>query len=249
MSKSESGKIWIAVIGILIISGLVAAMWPLLSTLGPSGSSGVPVEIETVTIRVPPIPAIGFEGFSIEINSFLLMIILAVVVVGSVVVAGVIITLIMRLISRFISKTEADESYQQKSAELEKSENSKLKAKQSEHEAFKEQQRDYTSWAVIATSGAILLFVAIFGFLFSSTLFPTSQIVENDEIFNIGLIITGIFLLVTLLVLLFRMNPRKLATVDETDNAGIPWETIAVLLTGVIVVGFGIGLMIYFNTG
>ncbi len=249
MSKSESSKIWIAVIGILVISGLVAAMWPLLSSLGPSGPSGVPVEIGTVTIRIPPIPAIGFEGFSTEINSFILMIILAVVIIGSVIVAGVIITLIMRLISRFISKTEADESYQQKSAELEKSENSKLKAKQSGHEAFKEQKRDYTHWAVIATSGAILLFVAIFGFLFSSTLFPTRQIVENDEIFNIGLIITGVFLLVTLLLLLFRMNPKKIAAVDETDNAGFPWETIAVLLTGVIVLGLGIGLMIYFNTG
>ena len=249
MSKSESSKIWIAVIGILVISGLVAAIWPLLATLGPTGSTGIPVEIQTVTIKIPPIPAIGFGGFTTEINSFLLLIILAVVVVGSVVVAGVIITLLIRLLSRFISKTEADESFQQKSAKLEKNQNDKLKAKQSGNEAVKEQQNDYMRWAVIATSVAILFFVAIFGLLLTGTLFPTGEIIERDEVFNIGLIITGAFLLVTLLLLLFRMNPKKLAAVDTTDNAAIPWETIAVLLTGVIVLGLGIGLMIYFNTG
>ncbi len=73
------------------------------------------------------------------------------------------------------------------------------------------------------------------------------QIVEQDQIVNITTIIIVAFVLIALFVLLLRMNPKRLAAVDETDYDGIPWETITVILLGVLVLGLGIGIVVFLN--
>jgi len=84
--------------------------------------------------------------------------------------------------------------------------------------------------------------------LFAGTLFPSGQIMEQDQIINTGSIIAGAFLLLTLFILLLRMNPRRLAAVDETDGDGIPWDTIVIVLLGFLVLGLGIGLVVFLNS-
>ena len=91
------------------------------------------------------------------------------------------------------------------------------------------------------------MFAVFIGMLTAATLFPSGQITEQDQIINISGIITGTFFLVTLFILLLRMNPRRLASIDETDSEGIPWDTIAIVMLGVLVVGLGIGLVVFLN--
>ena len=91
------------------------------------------------------------------------------------------------------------------------------------------------------------MFAVFMGYLVAGTLFPTGQITESDQVVNITAIIVGAFFLVTLFILLLRMNPRRLAAVDEMDREGIPWDTIVVILLGVLVLGLGIGLVVFLN--
>ena len=61
------------------------------------------------------------------------------------------------------------------------------------------------------------------------------------------LVISLAVLLVTLGVLVWRMRESRFASMEELDNGPIPWDSIWIILTGLIVVGIGIGLMVYFN--
>jgi hypothetical protein len=48
------------------------------------------------------------------------------------------------------------------------------------------------------------------------------------------------------LIILWRIRPQKLET-ESSDVSAIPWDSIAVLLTFLIVVGLGIGYIVYLN--
>lgn len=248
MSKSESWKAWTAIILILLFSGFVAALWPYLTGLGGSSSSGVPVVPETIVITIPPLPVPNLEGGTvIELGSFQAFLILAFVVVVSVVVIGVIIGVINYLLSRQVTKTFDSDKYQERNATLQQHEKEKLLQKQEGRSAVKAQKHDYSHWAVVATSLAILMFAVFMGYLVAGTLFPTGEITEQNQIINITGIIIVAFVLITLLILLLRMNPKRLSAVDETDYSSIPWDTITVILLGVLVVGLGIGIVVFLN--
>jgi len=186
-------------------------------------------------------------GKIITLSSFLAFAIVAVLVIGAVVVVGLIITGANLLLARQVTKVENSEKYHEGSGALQQREKEKLSQNRSDRPAATSQQHDYTRWAVVATSLAILMFAVFLGYLVAGTLFPTGQITESDQLVNITEIIVGAFFLVTLLILLLRMNPRRLAAVDETDNEGIPWDTIVIILLGVLVLGLGIGLVVFLN--
>jgi hypothetical protein len=173
--------------------------------------------------------------------------IIAVLVIGAVVVVGLIFALLNVLLAKQATKVMQSEKYQEGNAALLQRENEKLAQRQENRAAVKTQQRDYSHWAVVATSLAILMFAVFMGYLVAGTLFPTEQIMESDQVVNITAIIVGAFFLVTLFILLLRMNPRRLAAVDETDREGIPWDSIVVILLGVLVLGLGIGLVVFLN--
>ncbi|MDX1416214.1 MAG: hypothetical protein R3293_18600 [Candidatus Promineifilaceae bacterium] len=246
MSRSESWKAWTAIILILLVSGFIAAVWPYLPGLSGGSSEVIPVEPETIIITVPAIPGV-FDGTVIELGSFQAFAILALVVIVSVVVVGVIIGVINYLISRLVTNTVSSDKYQERNAALQQHEDQKNKDRREGREAAAAQQNDYSRWSVIATCLAILMFAAFLGYLVASTLFPTGQIMEQDQIVNMTRVIVVAFLLITLFILLLLMNPKRLAAINESDYSGIPWETITVILLGVLVLGLGIGFVIFLN--
>lgn len=241
MSRSESWKTWAVVIVILLFSGFLAAAWPVITSFGGTSSATITFEPETITIVNP------INGEVIEIPSFLAFAVLAFLVIGAVVVVGLIFTVLITPLSKQVIKVNNSEKYQEKNAGMQQRENEKLAKIHEDRPAATSQQRDYSRWAVVATSLAILMFAVFIGLLVAASLFPSGQITEQDQIINITAIITGFFVLVTLFILLLRMNPKKLASMDETDGEGIPWDSIVIILLGVLVLGLGIGLVIFLN--
>ncbi len=247
MSRSESWKTWAIVIAILLFSGFVAAIWPLISSLSGGASTGPTLEPQTVTIVIPPLP--GLEGGQvITLPSIAAFAIIGVLVVGAVIVVGVIFSILVTPLSKQVTKVSNSEKYQEGNANLQQREKETLAHKREDRAAADAQQNDYLRWAVVATSLAILMFAVFLGMLVAATLFPTGQIAQQDQIVNIASVIAGAFALVTLFILLLRMNPKSLAAIDVTDGDGIPWDTIAIILIGVLVVGLGIGLVVFLNS-
>jgi uncharacterized membrane protein YeiB len=248
LSKSESWKMWAVIIAILLFSGFVAAIWPLATGFSEGSSGGITFEPETIVITIPPLPIPGLDGGQvITLNGLVVFAIIAVLVIGAVLVVGFILAILNILLSRQTTKVNNSEKFQERNTALQQREKEKLAQKQEGRAAATSQQHDYSHWAVVATSLSILMFAIFMGLLFAASLFPSGQMMEQDQIINIAGIIAGVFFLVTLFILLLRMNPRRLAAVDETDHDGIPWDTIAVILLGVLVLGLGIGLVVFLN--
>jgi len=239
---------WAVIIAILLFSGFVAAIWPLVASFGGGSSGGITFELETIVITIPPLPIPGLDGGQvITLNGLVAFAIIAVLVIGAVLVVGLIFATLNVLLSKQATKVNNSEKFQERNAALQQREKEKLAQKQEGRAAATSQQHDYSHWAVVATSLAILMFAIFMGLLFAATLFPSGQITEQDQIINIAGVIAGVFFLMTLFILLLRMNPRRLASIDETDRDGIPWDTIAIVLLGILVLGLGIGLVVFLN--
>jgi len=249
LSRSGSWKTWVVVIAILLFSGFLAAVWPLVTSLGGDSSAGITFEPETIVITIPPLPLVpGLEGGQvITLPSLVAFAIIAFLVIGAVVVVGLIFSVLIIPLSKQATKVNNSEKFQDRNANLQQREKETIAQKQEGRAAAVSQQHDYSHWAVLATSMAILMFAVFLGLLFAAILFPSGQITEQDQIINIAGVIAGAFFLVTLFILLLRMNPRRLAAVDESDREGIPWDTIAIILLGVLVLGLGIGLVVFLN--
>jgi hypothetical protein len=247
LSRTESWKAWLGIFAILIFSGLMAAFWPtisenLMSSFGSfGGSAGMSVPAETVTLPFPG----RDEG--ITLTSWQILLGLSFIVVGAVVVTGIVVGLINIIISRWITNVETSEDYQEGTATLEQREAAELAQLREEAPADTSQQHDYSRWAVFATSAVILFFAIVLGYLVGSTIFPTGVIVNEDQVINITAIISGAFFLFTLLYLLVRMDRERLDEINASANKGIPWDAIVIILLGALVLGLGIGLIIFIN--
>lgn len=241
MSRSESWKTWAVVIAVLIFSGFLAAAWPLITGMGAGSSGGITFESETIPLVNP------INSELIEIPSFLAFAVLAILVIGAVIVVGLIFTVLITPLSKQVVKVNNSEKFQERNAQLQQRESERIANMQEGRPAATSQQRNYARWAVIATSMAILMFAVFMGLLVAASLFPSGQITEQDQIINITGIIAGAFVLVTLFILLLRMNPKRLAAVGDTDGEGIPWDSIVIILLGVLVLGLGIGLVVFLN--
>jgi hypothetical protein len=168
-------------------------------------------------------------------------------VVGAVVVTGIIIGIVNIIISRWITNVETSDEYIEGTAVLAEREKAELAAERESHPADASQQNDYSHWAVIATSMAILFFAVVVGYLVGNTLFPTGQIAREEQIINITAIIGGAIFLLTLLYLSLRMNKERLDEINARANAGVPWDAFVVIILGTLVVGLGIGVTIFLN--
>jgi hypothetical protein len=251
LSRTESWKVWLGIFAVLIFSGLMAAFWPtisenLLSAFSSSASSGAGISVPAETVTFPPLPIPGLQN-GITLTSVQILLGLSFLVIGAVIVTGIVIGLVNILISRWITNVETSDSYQEGTAALAQREASKLAQENEANPADTSPQNDYSRWAVIATSMAVLFFAVIIGFLVGSTLFPTGQIVNEDQIVNITAIISGAFFLLTLLYLVLRMDKERIEVINSRANTGIPWDAIIVILFGALVVGLGIGITIFVN--
>lgn len=247
--RQSSWKLWVGIIVVLIVTGLVAVLWPAIagafqfspsapSISAPSASAST-IAITVPTPPLPFLPTFGLEpGQVVEVNGLLIMAALAGVVAALVIGAGVVLGLINLILSRLATNVETSDSYQEHVKVLEQKQNEKLKAIRSDRPADPVPDGNYVRWAAWATGLVILMFVYFLTLLTVRTLAPQAQ--------NTTLIV-GIVALVTILILALRLRPARLQAIDSTDNEGIPWDTIMVIITGLLVVGVGIGLMVYFN--
>lgn len=248
LSRSESWKNWLIILAVLIFSGLMTALWPAissnLSAVTGSATSAPSLPAETVTIPPLPLPFLD-QGFTL--TSIQVLLGFAVFVVGGVAVTGIIIAIANLLLSRWTTRVANSESYIDGTAVLAQRQKAELAAAQEAHPSDAVQQRDYSRWAVLATSLVILFFATVGGYMFASTFFPEGSIVRNENIVNIVGIITLAVVLLTLLYLFFRMDEARLVEVNTRDDLSFTWDTIVVIALGALVVGLGIGLILFLN--
>jgi magnesium-transporting ATPase (P-type) len=102
-------------------------------------------------------------------------------------------------------------------------------------------------WSVISNALITLMFVGFATMVVVRNFFPEGITEVDGRIVNVTTPAFVVLALITLIVLGLRLRSQKIEAVDETDTGGIPWDFIAVLITGLIMLGLGIGFMAYIN--
>lgn len=264
MSGNQAWRNWLIIVGLLVVFALITAVWSglvgriALPTLAAESTSSIPVETENIDLEILPIQVtmdlLGlikfdstlFRGYRLEgINPYVAiggMFGLSVLLIGAVAAP---IALLFIFGSRQVEHVVESETYKESEARLaakEKEENKRL----NEGREIKSEPHIRPRWSAISTGLIILMFAWFAALVINGTVFPEGEFITPDgTLINTTSIFVWSIVGVTLLALLAWVRPQSILTSEKTDYGTIPWDTIAVIMTGLIVVGLGIGAMIY----
>ena len=243
MRNKRSWITWGIIFVILVGSGILTILLPEL--LG-SGQSSTPLPPEPTTVTIPlPVPIGGRS--EITLPSWQLMLGLAILVPGLVIGAGLTLGIVYIILSRLVAGTTASADYKQNAAALEKRQNDRIAQMRETRPTSMAPESTWRRWSVITTALIVLMFVAFLTLLFTSTLFPSGQIVRQENIVNIVSLIVGAVLILALVFMALWLRHDRIASFNRGDTLSIPWDFIAVVITGLLVVGLGIGVIAILN--
>ena len=243
MSGKETSRNWATLIALLVVFGLAAALWAFFSPALNLG--GNRVEIPSVPVEVEPIEfgisALGIGPF--VFSPFVAVGILALAAVVVIMLGGAIISFANLFISRQVTAVTEDETFKGKQSLLAQRDKDLLK-QMKEGRTPSTPDHNRPGWSAVSTSLIVLFFVWMGGMVLNSTIYPEGQLISKaGEVVTTAPRIIVPLVLFALLILSFRMRPGKVMAAESTDAAPIPWDTIAVILLGLFVVGLGLAAM------
>jgi hypothetical protein len=267
LNKPESWKTWVPLLGLLVLFGLVTAVWPALAnafelpSFGGGSSTRIPYEPEPIhleaiksTLSASSLPAplasalaAAAEALPDAISPFLALGVVTGVVIGSIVVVGGGLSFLIKLIAGIRDNTLETETHQQHQQALEQRVNEQIKQMRDGRTTDPQPSHKMPRWSVISNIIIALTFVGFTTMVFVRNFFPEGITEIDGRIVNVTTPVFALLALITLVIAGLRIRPQKIEAVDETDSGDIPWDFIAVLITGLIMLGLGIGFMAYIN--
>lgn len=242
MRNKQSLITWGIIFAILVVSGILTILLPVL--LAGGTSTALPSEVNTITIPLP-VPIGGRT--EVTLPSWQLMLGLAILVPALVIGAGLTLGIIYIIISKLVTRTTQSTDYQKSAASLQTRQNERIAKMRQTRPTSTAPESTWRRWSVITTAITILMFIAFITLLITSMIFPSGQITRQSSIINISGVLVMIAMLITLTVLGMWLRADRIASMDQGESLAIPWDFIAVLLSGLLVVGLGIGIIAILN--
>jgi hypothetical protein len=240
-------RTWGIIVAILVLSGILTVAWPaLMDRLSGGSAAEIPATMESVTLNLP-VAVAGMN--SITLNSLQILLFFALLVGGLVVGTGIALALVNVIISRLVTNTGNSESFQARQARLNERTAERIKRLRDERKTARTSPERWRRWSVISTGAIFVVFAIFAGYLLAYTFYPEGVIVTADRIVAVTSLIIGTMVLLTILFLVFRLRVRQLEALETAAVGAIPWDFIVVVLTGLLVVGLGIGIIILINSG
>lgn len=251
LNKPESWKTWLPLLGLLVLFALLTAVWPTLAnafslpTFGGGSSTAIPYEAEPIHLEglktiLPFLPDTLSPAVAILAVTGL--------IVALVVGVGGGLSLVSKLIYNLRDNTLENKAYQETAKALDLREKEKIKQMRDGRTAAATPEHKMPRWSVVSNAMISLIFVGFATIVVVRNFFPEGTIItENGRILNITPPIFLVLAILTLIILGIRLRPQKIEAIDKTDYGKIPWDFIAVLISGLIMIGLGIGIMAYLN--
>jgi len=233
---------WGIILAILVGSGVLTVLVPAL--FGGGASAPLPREMSTVTVT-PPIPIAGRDSFTLA--GWQAMLALAFLIPALVIGAGLTLAIVYILISRFVARTQSAREYQDSAAAVERRHKERISRMRETRPTSAAPESTWHRWAAITTTLTVLMFVGFGALLIGSFVFPAWQITRQDTIVNIVGLTALIAMLVALIAMVLTLRGNRLAAPDRSGAMPIPWDFVAVLITGLLVVGLGIAVIAIVN--
>lgn len=233
MTQNQPSRNLTAVLALVILISLIIAAWPFISPL--LNNEAAP-ELQTIQIDLP------FGGDSLTLNSLSLLGILTGIVVALVVGGGLAISAVNALLSRQVAHLKEDESYQASAQALANAEKEQLNSMRAGRTTHDVPEHTTPRWSAISTSLIVLLFVIFFGMYLNGALVPSGEFTLGDTVFNSASFIVISLAAVTAVPLVWFMRPRSAKALEES-----PGDFVWVLVSGLLIVGLGLALVVYLN--
>lgn len=262
MEKLKAWSTPLIILAILVGSGLATILLPTITSsfagLGGGGEGG------ELSIPAPETVEIDIDGYFYTVNetvrnlvpdfatgeqsSLIVLLVLTVVVIGGMVVFTGLIYALFTFGNRATVNLKQSQAYQERVAAMQQKEKEALKERNQAAPTKMPKDRTMPRWSVLSTSLLILLLSYFGGLVLGVGLSPDSP--------NIW---ANLATLAALLYIIIYLRPDKVLRPnieaaqenvpqvllnDEPGSGSIPWGTIFVVLSGAIMLGIGIGLMV-----
>ncbi len=260
MSTTKPWINWIVTIVLLVVFAIAAVVLlsvsPSFDIFGGGSSTQVPTEVEPIIINLPTsppevaLPGLEISGQMIVIEPMVALISLTLLILGGIVITGIIITVLYTFLDKLSNKTVDSEAYKEYELALTNKEKEYFKEVRQGREAQPAPENPgMPRWSAVSTSIIILIFVALTGMVISLTFWPHWVEIIDDSLKAPGMAVISVLCLITLIILVWRMTPDRIEKekTEASDNQGIPRDMIAIILTGLLIIGLGIGFTIYVN--
>ncbi len=251
LNKPESWKTWLPLFGILVLFALVTAVWPALAnafslpSFGGSTSTKIPFEAEPIHLESLQ-TILPFLPDSISPTS-------AILAVSSLTVALVVgmgggLSLLSKFVYNMRDNTLEAEAYAAHQKALDLRGKEQIKQMRDGRSPDPIPSHKMPRWSVISNTLISLMFVGLTTMVVVRNFFPEgTRMTEDGRIVSVTTPIFILFAILTLFILGIRLRPQKLDALDASDFGAIPWDFIAVLISGLIMIGLGIGVMTYLS--
>ncbi len=246
---------WILIIiGLLLFVGAATIMLPaIMDALGGDGGPLIETTNEPLTVTLAGY-LLGDELTKIQFVNDVLNdrevdpLLYAIAAAGALTVAmfGMAIGLgiMMRLGDRLTTSTTNDEKYQQAVQTLQQREQEDNKRLAISQPPTPEPPHVHPRWDAFSTGFVIVMFVAFTTVMIVQTLRPDLTVDFLGTLVPVAIPLTLLIVLVTGVVLAFTLKPKRLAAVDGTDSLPVNWSVIWVVISGLIILGIGTGIMV-----
>ena len=246
---------WILIIvGLLIAVGAATVILPALRD-SASGEGGPLLETsnEPLTINLGGF-LLGEELEKVDLlkdnvdGKTLDPMVMAGAMVGMLVVGvagfAVFLIVLMQFLDTRVSGVKNDEDYQEAANNLEQREKADNKALRESQPPTPMPNHQRPRWDAFSTAVVILMFAALTGVAVLQTLRPDLTVEIAGTLLPAAIPVMLLIMLVTGVILIFTLKPKRLAAVDETDYEPVNWSAIWVALSGLILIGVGTGMVI-----
>lgn len=246
---------WVLIIvGLLLAVGIATVVLPALLQ-GTDGESEALVETtnEPLTValggyllgeeleQIAPLRD-ALEGR--EVDPLVMAGLVAGLLTAGVLVVGAAIAVPMVLLDRVTTRNRNREAYQQAVTTLEQREQEENKALAASRPPTPMPEHSHPRWDAFSTGFVILMFAAFAGVMVVQTLRPDLQVDFLGVLVPFAIPATLVIVLITGIILAFTLKPKRLAAVDDTDFQAVNWSVIWVLLSGLVLLGIGTGIMV-----
>lgn len=273
MKSFETWKTWLVIGGLLLFSGVASVIWLSAGDIG-TGESGlfnleeglsleetavVEQDVEPVTIQLDEYlfgevlveaPLLrDLQG--VEVDPLVLTGILAAVFLGGLLAVGIPLGLIYIKLDEQAEAVKEDPDFQAAQQKLQEREKEWRKAQEearpSASASDDDPQEDRPFSFIFTASATAFLFAIFVSFALAETFYPEGELyLAGDILLDPVVPVMAGMLLITALILLAIFRPRRATALAEgsADDGSIPWGTIWVVLTGLVFLGIGTGLML-----
>lgn len=253
MKSFETWKTWLIIVGLLLFGALASVLVPSVmenSTLdlGLSGTGprfGGEREPDTVPLPgwLPGATLLG--GEELAAHPLIILAILTALILGLLIGGGLALGFPLRLLDRQTRALKEEPGYLESLAVLETQQKEQTRALKENRPPTEIPDHEESRWATVSTALVILFFVMLVGFALADTLYEGAGAEQiGRSLVNPALPFAGAMTVATLLILVLILVGRRGQGWRLSDDAPMTWNTIWVVVTGLIFLGIGIGLTI-----